>query len=272
MLERHEMERAIVLAAGTGSRLVSGEIAPKPLKPVAGVPLLVRILRTLQDEGIREAVVVTGYKEELIRRALVAEPTLRLDLQFVHNERYDHKNGVSLLAAREHVVEGTLLTMADHLYAGAIVRCLNAFALPHGASALAVDYDIPRCFDIDDATKVRVDDRGMIADIGKEILGYDAIDTGVFRIGPQLVDELARIHEARGDCSLSEGVRALADKGRFYACNAGDARWIDVDTPAALLEAESMLRLFGERLDRDPRLTPSRRAPTFLPASPADAE
>jgi choline kinase len=264
------MDRAIVLAAGTGSRLVSGEYAPKPLKPVAGIPLLVRILRTLQDEGIREAVIVTGYKEELIRRALVAEPTLGLDLQFVYNERYDHKNGVSLLAAREHVVSGTLLTMADHLYAGAIVRSLNAFCMPHGACALAVDYDIPRCFDIDDATKVRVGPRGLIADIGKEIPGYDAIDTGVFRIGPELVDELARIHEARGDCSLSEGVRALADKGHFYACDAGDARWIDVDTPAALAEAETMLRLFGDRLDRAPRMAPF--VPSFLPASAADAE
>jgi 1L-myo-inositol 1-phosphate cytidylyltransferase len=270
------MKRAIVLAAGTGSRLVSGEIAPKPLKPVAGIPLLVRILRTLQGEGIREAVIITGYKDELIRRTLLEEQTLKLELTFVHNEHYERKNGVSLLAAREHVIEGTLLTMADHLYAGSIVGRLRAFDLPPGASALAVDYDIPRCFDIDDATKVRVDG-GRIADIHKELGAYDAIDTGVFRIGPALVDELARVHAKNGDCSLSEGVRALADQGRFYACDAGDARWIDVDTPAALAQAEAMLRLFGDGLDRDPaprsegRISSSRRVPAYQP-SIADAE
>ncbi|MDC3954185.1 phosphocholine cytidylyltransferase family protein [Polyangium jinanense] len=257
MLEKQTMERAIVLAAGTGSRLVSGEIAPKPLKPVAGVPLLVRILRTLRAEGIREVVVVTGYKEELIRGAL-AESSLGLSISFVSNTQYERKNGVSLLAAREHVVPGTLLTMADHLYAPAIVRRLAALDLPSRAAALAVDYDIPRCFDLDDATKVRVE-RGRIVDIGKEIPAYDALDTGVFRIGPSLVEALDRVYAAKGDCSLSEGVRALADEGMFFACDAGDARWIDVDTPAALEQAELLLRMFGDGLDRDVYPRPSER-------------
>mgnify|MGYP003735254635 CR=1 FL=1 len=50
-----KVQRAIILAAGTGSRLVANETFPKPLKPVANVALIVRILRTLQAEGIREA-------------------------------------------------------------------------------------------------------------------------------------------------------------------------------------------------------------------------
>jgi 1L-myo-inositol 1-phosphate cytidylyltransferase len=280
MLERQPMERAIVLAAGTGSRLVSGEIGPKPLKPVAGVPLLVRILRTLRSEGIREVVVVTGYKEELIREALL-ESSLGLTITCVSNERWDKKNGVSLLAARDFVLPGTLLTMADHLYAPAIVRRLGALDLPSGAAALAVDYDIARCFDLDDATKVRTE-RGLIVDIGKEIPAYNAIDTGVFRIGPSLVDALERVYAEQGDCSLSEGVRALSAAGLFVACDAGDARWIDVDTPAALAEAESMLSAFGDGLDRDiARIEPrpvdrlvasSRPRALSFQASAADAE
>ena len=61
------MQRAIVLAAGRGSRLVGEQDLPKPLKQVAGVALLVRILRTLQTEGIREAVVILGDRGEHIR-------------------------------------------------------------------------------------------------------------------------------------------------------------------------------------------------------------
>src|SRR5262245_31544261 len=126
MPERRKVERAIVLAAGTGTRLVSGGCYPKPLKPISGVPLLVRILRNLQNEGIREAVIVTGYLGAELRRALLAEPSLALALTFVHNERFTKKNGVSLLAAREYVTPGTLLTMADHLYSPEIVRRLRA--------------------------------------------------------------------------------------------------------------------------------------------------
>ncbi len=243
--------RAIILAAGTGSRLVASEDFPKPLKPVAGVALLVRVLRTLQDEGIREAVVVVGFRGDQIERALTAEPSLALELTFVQNDRYDRKNGVSLLAAKAFVDQECILSMADHLYSPDLVRRLRQFDLPRGACALGVDHDIDRCFDLDDATKVRL--RGnRIADIGKDISGYDAIDTGVFRIGPALIAELERLEAGAGDCSLSDGVRALAERGQFLACDVGDARWIDVDTPAAFTRAEAMIRVFGDDLGDEP--------------------
>jgi choline kinase len=208
---KKEVKRAVVLAAGRGSRLVSGEEIPKPLKPVAGVPLLVRILRTLQSEGITECVVVVGYRGDQIERALLAEPSIALELIFVENAQWDRgANGISVLAAKEWLGEDVILSMADHLYAPEIVRRLREADL-RGKNALAVDRDIDRCFDLDDATKVRLDgDR--ITDIGKEIEVYDAIDTGVFRVNAKLVAELEKVFEKRGDCSLSDGVRALGDR------------------------------------------------------------
>lgn len=250
MTERR-VTRAIVLAAGTGSRLGEAESVPKPLRPVAGVPLLVRVLRTLQSEGIRDAVIVTGHGGDRLRRALSSEPSLALRLTFVHNEEYTKKNGVSLLAAREYIDRECVLTMADHLYSPELVRRLLAAPLAKGACGLAVDSDIEGCFDLDDATKV-VTSAGRILKIGKELESYDCIDTGVFRIGPSLIAELERLFAERGDCSLSDGVQALAQTGRFVACNVGDVRWIDVDTPAALERAEAMIRVFGDALGDEP--------------------
>lgn len=244
--------RAIVLAAGTGSRLgEGGDPTPKPLRAVAGVPLLVRVLRTLESAGIREAVVIVGHQGESVRRALVAEPSIGLELSFVNNERYLAKNGVSLLAAADFVDRECLLTMADHLYSPELVRRLLAADVPSGACALGVDYDIERCFDIDDATKVCVAG-GRIGDISKELERYDALDTGVFRIGPALIEELARLDDQHGDCSLSDGVRALASRGAFLGVDVGDVRWIDVDTAPALERAEAMLRVFGDHLGDEP--------------------
>jgi histidinol-phosphate aminotransferase len=248
------IDRAIVLAAGKGSRLVAADELPKPLKPIAAVPLLVRILRTLQAEGIREALIVVGHRGDAIRRALMREPSLVLKLAFVDNAEYDKSNGVSVLAARAFIENGAgdcLLTMADHLYSPEIVRRLQAFDLPPDACALAVDHDPERCFDIDDATKVMTES-GRIVRIGKELEDFDVLDTGVFRIGPALVSELQRVYRQKGDCSLSDGVGALARQGRMYACGIGDARWIDVDTPEAAQRAEAMLHVFGESLGDEP--------------------
>jgi histidinol-phosphate aminotransferase len=244
--------RAVVLAAGMGSRLADGTSLPsKPLRPVAQVPLLVRVLRSLEAAGIREAVIVTGFQGELVKKALLSEPSLGLELIFVTNERYEKKNGVSLLAARNFIDRECVLSMADHLYSPELVRRLLAAELPQGACALAVDYDIEGCFDLDDATKVGVE-RGQIVAIGKELPEYDCIDTGVFRINPALIEELSRLDEERGDCSLSDGVSALAQRGKFMAVDVGEVRWIDVDTPAALERAEAMLRVFGDFLGDEP--------------------
>ncbi|MCS6898619.1 MAG: histidinol-phosphate transaminase [Myxococcales bacterium] len=254
MAER-KVQRAVILAAGTGSRLVAHETFPKPLKVVSGVPLLVRILRTLQGEGIREAVVVVGYRGEAIKKALRSEPSLGLAIHFVDNPAYHRKNGVSLLTAREFIDQECLLSMADHLYSPEVVRRLRAFDLPRGACALGVDFDIDRCFDLDDATKVRLQGN-RIADIGKDLSDYNCIDTGVFRISPELITELDRIYQAAGDASLSDGVRALAERGLFLGCDVGDARWIDVDTPEAFQRAEAMLRVFGDDLGDEPTARP----------------
>ena len=104
MSERRAVRRAIILAAGTGSRLTeAGQVVPKPLRLVSGVPLIVRVMRTLQLVGIQEVVVITGYQGDQVRRVLSSEPSIGMRLTFVSNEQYQKKNGVSLLAASEYI-------------------------------------------------------------------------------------------------------------------------------------------------------------------------
>lgn len=251
--EASRVTRAIVLAAGLGSRLSEGgDITPKPLRRVAGVPLIVRVLRTLEAAGIEDAVVVVGHCGHLIKDAVAAaQHELSLDIKFVENTDYLKKNGVSVLAAAGYIDRECVLTMSDHLYSPELVRRLLAAEIPTDGAALAVDYDIPRCFDLDDATKVGVE-RGLIVRIAKELDQYDALDTGVFRIGPSLVAELSRVAEQNGDASLSDGVQALSRRGVFAAIDVGEVRWIDVDTQPALERAEAMLRVYGDDLGDEP--------------------
>jgi histidinol-phosphate aminotransferase len=255
-IQAARVTRAIVLAAGLGSRLSEGgDITPKPLRRVAGVPLIVRVLRTLEAAGIEHAVVVIGHGGHLIREAVAEEANLGLAISFVENTDYLKKNGVSVLAAAAFIDQECLLTMSDHLYSPELVRRLLAADIPAEGAGLAVDYDIPRCFDLDDATKVGVE-RGRIVRIAKELDAYDALDTGVFRIGPSLVAELSRVAEQNGDASLSDGVQALSRRGVFAAVDVGDVRWIDVDTQPALERAEAMLRVYGDDLGDEPGAGP----------------
>src|SRR3954452_19766893 len=55
---------AVILAAGTGSRLGVGS---KALARLAGITLLERAVATLRAVGIKEVLVVVGYEKERLR-------------------------------------------------------------------------------------------------------------------------------------------------------------------------------------------------------------
>ena len=102
-----------------------------------------------------------------------------------------------MLAARSFITERTLLVMADQIAApGAGARAGRARTPAGDRTVLAVDRDLARVFDIDDATKVKLaGDR--VSDIGKGLAAYDAVSAGLFVLAPSLVDVLARARDRR---------------------------------------------------------------------------
>lgn len=217
---------AIVLAAGAGSRLRDSEPV-KPLTLVGGRPLILHVLDTLAAAGARSATVVTGHAADAVAAALADSP-VPAEARF--NARWaDTPNGVSLLAARDRVADGSFLCMADHLLAPVLAQRLvaGAGAMP---LALAVDRRLGHPWvDEADVTRVRTAG-GAIRAIGKGLAVYDAYDTGLFMIGPALIAAL----DACGRPSLSDGVSALARDGLARAVDVGDAPWLDVDDARAL--------------------------------------
>lgn len=251
--------RAIILAAGRGERLVNGQGYPKPLQPVRGVPLIVRVLRGLERAGVSDVAIVTGYLGDKLVAGVDAY-RFELALHYVHNDAWHKPNGTSLLCARDFVEGPTWLLMSDHLWSPGLLRAVGRARLAADEAVLGIDFDIASCFDLDDATKVAI--RGdRVSAIGKELPRYDALDTGVFRITPALIEALARVDGPDG-CSLSQGVAALAREGRMRVVDVEGATWIDVDTPQALERAESLLRRYG------PELRPARRR-SLVASAPA---
>jgi choline kinase len=246
-----EMRRAIILAAGYGSRLVGASDPPKPLIEVAGRSLLVRIIHQLRESGIREVVIVIGHRGEMIRAA-IAKERLGVDVALVEHAEYEKPNGTSLLKAAAFVEGPTLLSMSDHLCSQGLIDAVRRSRIAPEIAVLGVDRRIDACFDLADATKVRLSG-DSIAAIGKQLTDYDALDTGIFRVTPRFVEALAELDGVRG-VSLSEGVAHLAKSGEFKVVDVGDEPWIDVDTPEAKQAAEALLARYGDDLSaRVPR-------------------
>ena len=232
----------VVLAAGFGSRL-KGVVAStdlKPLTPVAGTPLIVRTLHSLETAGCGRVVIVLGHHADMLRAGIEAIYNGPLEVVFAMNERYEKQNGLSVLAARPYVDGDFILTMADHVFGDEVMELAGSYMPEPGHAALLVDYKLDSIFDMDDATKALVED-GKITAIDKKLTDFDAVDTGVFVCTEGLMDALQALDDENGDASLSDGVRYLAASGRMHALDIGDGFWQDVDTPEMMGHATKVL-------------------------------
>jgi choline kinase len=230
---------ALILAAGNGSRIAarSGQ-GPKPLVVLNGKPLLEHVICNARDAGIERFVIVIGYRGGAIQEWYENHPIPGVQVTWIENPDFRKDNGISVLCAKKVIGENFLLLMADHIFEAETARSLLRQPVGKNEVILAVDRNIDSVFDLDDATKVRIE-RGRILEIGKCLRTYNALDTGMFLCSPELFRWLEQA-AANGSCSLSDGLRLMAAGGMFKGHDIGGANWQDVDTPEALDYAQQV--------------------------------
>ena len=230
---------ALVLAAGNGDRFRNVTSESKLLHPVLGRPLILRTIETAREAGITRFEIVVGYRAEHVGAVIARHAPRDVSIHFTYNPDWELENGVSALAARDHLRSRFALLMGDHLFEADVLGRLLRARVPAGQSLLAVD-SRPTAPEIAaEATKVRLDGSRIIA-IGKTLTEYDALDTGLFVCAPSLFDALESA-QAHGDTTLSGGIRVLAARGLMRSFDIGDATWCDIDTLEDLHSAESLL-------------------------------
>jgi choline kinase len=236
------VRECLILAAGNGSRIasVSGGV-PKPLVPLRGIPLLKHVMASCQEAGITRFVIVVGYRADQIRLWFAERPFKGISVTLLENPDYHKANGISALAAKNELHNPFLLLMSDHIFEPKTAQALAQQPLGDDEVILAVDRKVDRVFDLDDATKVKCDE-DHIVDIGKDLARYNALDSGMFLCSPALFHRLESA-KRDGNCSLSDGMRQLAQEQKLKAFDIGDAHWQDVDSPEALAHAESIFDL-----------------------------
>ena len=103
--------RAIILAAGSGTRLNTGTQQPKCLVELRGRPMIEHQFDILSDVGIKDIHVIAGYLADRVVEAL--PPGISC-----HNyPQYTESNNLWTLAAHTNLVQGdTLILFSDVLF------------------------------------------------------------------------------------------------------------------------------------------------------------
>ncbi len=238
--------RAIILAAGTGSRLSAhggrGAATPKPAVVVAGHPLLETAIRFARAAGADKVAAILGHERE------ITEPLARkcgVD-DVAWNPRFrDAGNLESLEVARQAgLCDGAVLLMnADHIYRPTIAEIVARVAA--SATQVTAFIDTDRQLGADDM-KVRLDEDRRVVAISKQLDGWDAGYVGMTFVPANAVSNYFytadNARNEKGDSIHVEAVlqRMVGVEAAATADISGHG-WFEVDDEADWQRAESAL-------------------------------
>jgi choline kinase len=238
------MDKAIILSAGQGSRL--GHLVddrPKCLIEFGGRTLLDRQLDTLAANGVGEAVVVTGFHDDMVN-ASVARRSGGPKVRTIYNPFYKVADNLgTLFMAREELTGDCLVWNGDTLVSDALM----AKVVGNDRVGICVTIDRKDGYDEDDM-KVVVDGDGRLRAIGKRIskgVNGESIGLLAFRSGGA-----ERFREAiERDIRAPEGttiwylrvIHHLAETSEVWTFDINGEEWGEVDFPEDVERARELV-------------------------------
>ncbi len=115
----HKVERAIIMAAGIGTRLKPiTDIIPKPLVKVNGVRMIDTVIRGLKENGINEIHIVVGYMKEKFYDLYNQYSGINI----IENPYYANCNNISsLYVARDYIENAIILDGDQYIYNSSVL-------------------------------------------------------------------------------------------------------------------------------------------------------
>ena len=221
--------RAIVLAAGTGTRLnpmTNG--LPKCLVRFGERSLVDMQVEALLAAGVDDIVLVVGYEADQVRRHCRPLPAVR----FVENPDFGSTNSIySLWLARAFLDRETFLFNCDIVFHPLLIERMLGGDRPN---AIAVDSHAPR---VAGEMNVRIRATGAVAAIGKDLDPSDCqaqsvqlarFDSAGARSVASEVERL--VAGQRKDVFPTSAYGPLIERGELFAVEGGDLPWAEIDS------------------------------------------
>src|SRR6185503_9520904 len=222
--------KAIILAAGKGTRLDGAAVKTKCLVEVGGTTLLQRQIEALHTANIDQIVVVVGFGADSIRDECGS------GVEFVENNDFATTSSLySLWLAREHLIDGFVVLNSDVLFHPQLLSNLLDSAIDDALLISKTEHQASPLGD--EEMKVKLQD-GLVVDISKEMdpLEADGENVGIVKFSAAGAKVLVGyMNELIAAGRVKEWApRAFLEFARHQPLHALSTRrllWIEIDFP-----------------------------------------
>ena len=226
------------MAAGRGERLWPlTEDTPKPLLPIANKPILERTLEALASAGIRQIILVVGFRNEKIRDRLGKGEGIGSEIRYVKQKT--PKGTADALGTCSNELRGEdtfLVVYGDDHYETSVPRTFLAKATRNKGITIGTA-------NVQDASHFgKIESkRGLVTEIREK--GSKAepaqVNAGIYLMDQSIFAGIRKTTRSiRGELELTDAVRLLISDGvPVHAQDLGSRRWLGVSYPWDLLEA-----------------------------------
>lgn len=231
------MKTAVILAAGMGTRLREAHSdMPKGFVELGGKPIIEQSVARLEQAGIKDIVIVSGYAAEHYHKLAVRYAGL---IRVVHNPDYaDSGSMYSLYCARDVIEEGFLLLESDIVYESRALDVLIAHKSPDAVLLSGQTNAGDEVYiEAPDGLLVNMSkERSKLGSVAGELVGISKISRGLNNLMNQLAREHFResLHyDYETDCLVA------AAQSREIVCPVvSDLVWAEIDDPGHLERAK----------------------------------
>ncbi|MGH8092137.1 MAG: sugar phosphate nucleotidyltransferase [Chthoniobacterales bacterium] len=227
--------KAVVLAAGRGTRMreLTNEL-PKPMIAVRGKPILQHIIEGLRAAGVRQFLIIVGYRAEFVRQALGDGSRLGVAISYATQLVQDGTGRVVELA-RDFVGDDPfVLSYGDIMVDPS--NYLRLTTLPDGTEAIV---SVKRNQDVSQGGAVFVNERFELVDLREKPQAGEPssswYNAGIYAFRPSIFAFTTRLEPSpRGEFELTDAIRDLARSGKKVQVLELVGAWADVRDPEIL--------------------------------------
>lgn len=234
--------KALILSAGEGTRMRPLTLTkPKTMLPVAGKPIIQYNIEALRDCGIKDILLIVGYKEEIVREYFKDGSDLKVNISYATQKNLD--GTANAISYGKDFIEDSLIVLNGDIIldSGIIGEIIESYNESQPDTLMVIkEVEDPSAFGV-----VELDGENIVNIVEKpkkEEAPSNLINTGIYIFNKDIFDKIDKTEVSpRGEYEITDSLELQIKDGKTIKGHKTDKDWMDIGRPWELIEINEQL-------------------------------